>query len=1438
MSDFCLQDAEFGPQSRCRSFDFTLVFENAILSMLPDTITLFISLFYLVTSSTWRTTDRVFLRVISCLLPLMSVVTLVAWSSSSPDVPATAKSYVTAALSLTILPSIIHALMLNLASLDSVTFFISFYLSVTVLLDTSRVRTFVTMGSGTTSEFFVAAFITLFSARVLTLIVLNIPAYTKSTAKATESSGFFSSIFLLWLCPLLWKGRKGNLEANDLSDFDQKSFDLYSRFELSWKSEKSKHPAKPQLFRALFQAFVPVFLSPIIPAVLMSLTQAVQPAMVNAAIRFIESYSSGLEPEPAEWGWALAGMFGFIFLTLTGASTLYWYSIARTSAYIRGSMSEAIYRKTLVLDVTCLTNVPGGNPMNLISSDIDRITTVIDPLHQMWSALITIALGLYLIYSELGNAFVATIIITIAIMLFTPYLSRDIRPLQTKLSGLADKRIRLISGILRQIRAIKLSAYETELIKKVSEVRKAELLARKKFWHKFYRVVCMTSVTMNALSLVTLSTYSIIAYLSHGESLTTAKLFTAYTAIGIITNPLYTIGQNYPRVSAAYACVKRIEKYLLSPETGSVQDASACSSDDDNSLLKGDDVITQAVVVDSSEKTGHITTSGCVEMDRAFVGWNEKVVLKELTTRIQSNKLTMIIGRVASGKTTFLQSLLEETKVFCGTISYPWPRGSIAYCAQIPWLQTSVSIRNNILFASPFDEEWYAQVLRVCALDTDLANMRDGDATVASGLSGGQRARIALARAVYARKSVVVLDDVFAALDGPTAISIFEGLFAPGKGVLLGRTVILATNKVAHLRYADWIIAMDNASIAKQGTYYDLQGLSAVIESEQESEPAKAASGSGKKTTAIKAEDLPSSSGSIARRAYMHYARAAGWRHMAVYALLLLLTVGIQTITPIYLQIWSTFNDQHASDVKSLSVYLPGYAGVEVAYTIALCYLFYYMIIVVSQRASYNLHEWQFSAVIQAPMQFFDSTQVGQVINRFSQDISYIDGGLPLALYDFLYQFVRAFGGMIIMIVSLPYMALVIFVVMIVFYLVQGFYLATSKRVRRLDLASKSPLYTLYQETMELNGLMTIRAASAEEHFLAQSEVLLASSQKPFYFTRLVAAWLSSTIGLMTAVVNTSVVILAVATRRSASAGLFAAAMSQAISLQDMLNLMLTCWTRLEMAAVSLERNLEHCNLEPEDDAEDANLQEPGEAWPTRGEIEAIDVIAKYRVTPILKGISFHVEAGKSLGICGRSGSGKSTVLLALLRALKLEGTIKIDGQDIMNISRKRLRKAITNVGQEPFVLDGTLRENLDITGARSDEEIWAAVESAQLKPAVSALEGTLDHQMQSISPSLSQGQIQLLAIARALLADKKIILLDEATANLDEETDSLVQEAIRSAFKDRTRITIAHRIQTIQDYDQVLVLKQGVVDECGDPMELMEKEGSVFRDLALASAA
>ncbi|KAF8211651.1 P-loop containing nucleoside triphosphate hydrolase protein [Mycena galopus ATCC 62051] len=1449
-SSFCLDDSNFGPQSLCRSFDFTLTFEASILLIVPSTIFICVAAPYMWITKPWRSFSTSLKglhnpRSLAILLSFFflictAILSFVSWQlTSSPDLPSPTKKLITAALALTIISSILFVAVGMLAIVSKIlAFLLALYQFINLILQTAPLRTFILYGGHSTSKFFLASFASLFGATALVVMSLSIP--TRRTAnRLAEGDGLFNHIFVLWALPLMWKGRKNDLNVNYELDPEMESTELYRRFKIAWDREMKQHPSHPLLIRALFRAFYPTFLSTVPPAMIRALAQVVQPLLVNAAIKFVSSYTLGSRPEPSQWGWALAGVFALVFLALSGSTSLYFYSIARTGGYIRGALIEAMFRKSLVLRADVVTDATGGDPMNLMSSDVERITTHLDICHQIWSSFIVIILSLYILYTQLGlGPLVSALPIIFLVVISTPLLSRKIGPLEEDITALCDKRVRLVTSIFRQIKGVKLAALETEVEERVKAARTAELGARKRFWDRFAIVVSLTNTTLNLLSLFCLGTYSIVFFLGHGPPLSTARLFTAYATLTIISASLFAIGQGLPAVTQAYVSVKRIERYLSSPEFNQRPQSVF--------LHIGSSVSSLSAPVRGERDQ-------MVIFEAARIAWGDKVVLDGLDVTICLDQLTMVIGRVASGKSTLLATLLGETSILAGYISFPTAfRRGIGYCSQVPWIQGSLSIRDNILFASAMDLAWYESATAACALDIDLRSMPEGDLTLARGLSGGQKARVALARALYSRLQVVVLDDVFAALDPETSSAVFSALFGKD-GLLRGKTVVSATNQFAHLKHSDWIIALHERDEAQQGTYSEFlasnnttgrlirENIHApdsggpVLAVERSSIEASQAPEEIDDPEPDKIELLESSSNATSRKTYLHYMRSVGWYRMTVYAILLLVAIGIQMATPVFLQIWSTFNDTHSarSARNKTGIFLGSYAIFEVLYSISITVLFYYVIMVVTFRASANLHAGLFASLMKTTIEFFSTTQPGHIISRFSQDIFVLDELFPISFYDFGYQLMRLIGSAILMIVSVPYLAAVVVIVVGIAYIVQKNYLSTAKKLRRLDLSSKAPLYTLFQ-IIDFNGLLTIRAAAAETRLVQSNTLLLAQSQRPFYLTAITSVWFASTIGVMTATVNTAIVILAIATRRSIDAGLLAVGLTQAVSLQDTITLMLTSWTQLEISAVALERNLDYSNLVPEQDIPAESSSTPDGGWPSRGEVNFNGVFARYIVDgpAVLRGISFHAGAGTKLAVVGRTGGGKSTLLMALLRAIHIEGEILIDGVNITNVARQHLRKSITVIPQEPFLLAGTVRQNVDIVGQKSDAEIWAALEAVQLKPTVTALEGSLDHELTPSGRSLSQGQLQLLAMARALLYRNKLAIFDEPTSNIDPETDIIIQNVIRSAFQDCTVMAIVHGLQNIMDFDQVIVLDAGKIVESGKPSELMQADDSIFKQL------
>ncbi|KAJ7666509.1 P-loop containing nucleoside triphosphate hydrolase protein [Mycena rosella] len=1389
-SALCLADSHFGPQSPCRSFDFTVTFEASILLILPSAVFIFVAAPYIWVAKPWRKFDTRIAkdpRSIGILLSFVlllcaGVSSLILWLTSSPSLPTSTVHLVTSALALMLASSSLFVI-LGLAAITSKTtaFLLGLYQFISLILQTAPLRTFILDGGRSTS----AVFLLSFSATSLVVIALSIPGQ-RVVGRLSEGDGLFHHLFVLWALPLMWKGRRGDADIDYELHPEMDCTKLYLRFKLAWDREMEQHPSHPLLVRALFCAFYPNFLSTVPPALLRALAQV-----------FVSSYSLGSRPQPSQWGWALAGVFTLVFLVLSGATSLYLYSLAKTGAYIRGALIESIFRKALVLRAGSVTDATGGDPLNLMSSDVERITTHLDLCHQIWTSFIIIILGLYILHSQLGlGPLVAALPIILLVIILTPLLSRKIGPLEGNITALCDKRVRLVTSILRQINGIKLAALETEMENRVRATRTEELGARKKFWDRFAIVVALTSTTLNFLSLFTLGTYSIFSFLGHVPPLSTARLFTAYTTLTIISASLFVIGQGLPAVTQAYVSVQRIEKFLSSPDYKHYGDRHLSNLDApkvfDPSVLeleKPQSVFLHLPNSASSLLSVPARDEGeeTLSLHAARIAWGDKVVLDGLDTKICLGQLTMIIGRVASGKSTLLATLLGETDILSGRAFFPPEfRRGIAYCSQNPWLQGSLSVRDNIVFASAMDQDWYARVLSACALETDFGLTPGGDLVLARGLSGGQKARVALARAVYSRLEVVVLDDVFAALDSHTSNSIFFALFGT-EGLLRGKTVAMATNQLAQLRHSDWIIALHEQGEVQSGTYLEFLATDNVT--------GDLIRENVRRLDSLDSEEI------LVDRAPMES-------------------------TPVFLQVWSTFNDTHsAREARSKTgVFLGSYAIFEVFYSIAITALFYYVIMGVSLRASANLHSGLFSGLMKASIEFFSTTHPGQIISRFSQDMFVLDELFPISFYDFGYQLMRVVGSAILMIISVPYLLLNFTCIPLSDFSRQ---LGHCKKIASLGSCEQSSVVHTFSGNSGLERTLTIRAAHAQKRVTNSNTTLLTGSQRPFYLTTIASVWFASSIGVMTATINTAIVILAVATRRNINSGLLAVGLTQAVSLQDTITLMLTSWTQLEVSAVALERNLQYSNLPPEQDTRSNSGPAPQGVWPFKGDVKFTNVFARYTADgqPVLHGISFHVPAGKKLGLVGRSAAGKSTILLALLRALHTEGNIYIDDVNIMDVSKYHLRKHINYIAQSPFVLAGTVRQNVDISGRNTDAEIWAALEAVQLKPTITAFEGALDYELTPSGQALSQGQLQLLAMARALLCGSKLAIFDEVTANIDPETDAIIQNVIRSSFQDCTMLVIVHRLENIKDFDQVIVLDAGRIVESGKPSALLQEE-------------
>ena len=762
----------------------------------------------------------------------------------------------------------------------------------------------------------------------------------------------------------------------------------------------------------------------------------------------------------------------------------------------------------------------------------------------------------------------------------------------------------------------------------------------------------------------------------------------------------------------------------------------------------------------------------------------------------------------------------------------------MAYCSQSPWL-LNTSIQQSITGLkeqSALDEQWYRSVITACALDDDMSQFPDGDQSVIGSrgftLSGGQKQRLALARTVYSRPDIALLDDVLSALDANTERTVVDRLFGSlGLFRKCGTTVVLVTHGNRHFGLADHIVVLGaNGCVVQQGTYMQLRAQPGLISSAAR-EPAQGEPQNPRAHTSNILNELKGSSEEqawdLARKTgdfsvYKYYLQSIPllWS-----ALFLGSCVGFAfsySFPQVWLKWWADAGGDNVA--KYISVYI----------VLGCCSSFLNfgylatMLVKITPESGARLHFILLRTVMRAPQAFFASTDTGEILNRFSQDMTLVDHDLPVSTLVVAATLTETIAQIALIATGSTYMAVTIPFFVIGLYLLQKVYLRTSRQLRFMDLEAKSPVYSHFLETLE--GLATIRAFGWQDQASLTNLKRLDASQRPYYLLYCIQRWLNLVLDLIVAALAVIVITLAVKLRSSTSAGLIGIALNNVLTFNQVLSSLVNYWTQLEtsLGAIARLKSFETKVL-PEDKAGDLVI--PPDSWPEAGAMEFHNISASYNHDKrVLQGISIKIEPGHKIGICGRTGSGKSTLLMTLLRLLDLDsGAITVDGLDLSTIPREIIRSRMIAIPQDPFILSGTVRLNADPTSVNTDAGNVSALGKIRLWPILLArggLEADLKEQ------PLSHGQQQLFCLARAMLRKSRILVLDEATSNVDGESDQLMQKIIREEFNKHTILTVAHRLDTIMDADRVLVIDECRVVEFGAPDEHLGKEVSRFRQL------
>lgn len=1147
----------------------------------------------------------------------------------------------------------------------------------------------------------------------------------------------------------------------------------------------------------------------------------------------------------------------------TAALQAYFQRSFNFGLQIRTSLTSTVFSKTLVLSTEDRAKKSTGEIVNLMAIDTQRLQDVTTYLQSLWSAPFQIVLCLVSLHRLVGNAMWAGVLIMVVNFIIQTPVAKHARSLQQTQMKIKDKRVRVTQELLNNIKSLKLYSWEIPFTNRLNFIREQQELKNLKAIGIFMSVV--NFLWTSTPFMVSCSTFAVYA-LSNNIPLTTDVVFPCLNLFNLLTFPLAIIPMVISALIEANVSAKRIVEYVTMDEIqpdGTIRLDRASANDE------------EAVII-----------------DRGTFLWQRhpsvKIALSDINFKGYKGQLNCIVGKVGSGKSALLQAILGDLHKSEGLVTV---KGHIAYVAQGPWIMNA-TVKENILFGSKYDPSFYQRTIEACALADDFTILPDGDNTFVGekgiSLSGGQKARLSLARAVYARADIYLLDDVLSAVDEHVGAHIIDQVLGE-TGLLSTKCKILCTNSIPVLSHADSITMVSNGRIIESGDYTKVMESKGEIfnllkEFGKRKAPSTPAIGNSRSpsgtTTPVTIEDFEAEqpvplvkrrvSTSTLRRAsvasfkrmhvddeehnrrtkmtkehieqgkvkwdvYKEYARACNPVSVFFVFFFMVLASICSVSSGFWLKHWSEENTRTGSNAH-LGRYLGVYFAIcisaslsSVAYTLVL-------MIGCSIQAATTLHRRMLDSVVRAPMQWHWSSPIGRTLNRFNNDMNRIDTMMARVFAQFFSNSLSVTMTLIIIIYNTPPFALLIAPLGFMYIYYQRYYLRTSRELKRLESVSKSPIYTHFQET--LAGLSTIRAYGQQDRFSYINESSLDTNIRAYFPSISANRWLAVRLEFLGSIIilcASGLSILMISTGH-VTAGSIGLAMSYALQITQSLNWIVRMNVEVETNIVSVERVLEYSNITPEAPAIIENHR-PAITWPEEGAVEFNHYSAKYRpeLELILKDINLKIKPHEKIGIVGRTGAGKSSITLALFRIIEpAEGEIIIDDIDASTIGLADLRHGLSIIPQEAQTFEGSFRDNLDPNHEHDDAELWRVLEIAHLKPhIVDNMDGGLDAIITEDGSNLSFGQRQLLAIARAALTRSKVLVLDEATAAVDVETDMLIQKTIREEFKDRTILTIAHRLNTIIDSDRIVVLSEGQVVEFASPQELLKDKDSLFYSLA-----
>ncbi|KAI1609253.1 putative multidrug resistance-associated protein [Exophiala viscosa] len=1455
-------DSVFGPaySGPSRNFDFTLLFEDTILTIVPATIFVIAA----GARATWLTTkpnkvSTSFSRLTKLvLLSAFATIQLTVLLSRATNLELATRASVAAAVLdfsaaclLFVLSCYEHSRSITPSTI------IGLYLLLSLPFDAARLRTFYLLrgyaAKGIANSLALSLaikFMVLITEAVEKRSILLEP-YRDLPPETT--SGIYSRSVFWWLNSLLRVGFAKTLHLNDLFNLDDTllSANVQDRFRRRWALVKD-HGRLSLLYTVLSVLKWQLLVSAL-PRLLLSVDMFAQPLLVQETINFLGSQGK----QSVSVGWGLAGAYFLVYFAQAILKGAYKHLLNRCAVQVRGGLVSLLYHKTIDLSLAAPDR---SGSLTLMSSDIQRIVDPIQYVHDTWGGIVDLGLGMYLLYRNLGSACSAAALVYVLLALGTMWVTRVISSFQKQWLAAIEVRVSFTSALLHSIRNVKLLGLSEVIKVRTQGLRETEIEKCKRF-RLINNVQILLQNGPGTFAPFAVFLWYYIQAKGSGQPLDLATSFSALTILRLVQQPLNILFFVTPKLASSLSCFDRIQQYLLAPSRHDNRLSLDSVYDSDGYW----DSTTDGIEMGRLGSISRSLANEALTLRNCSFGWTGDAphVVQDIDLSIKAGTVTMIIGPIGSGKSTLLKGMLSETPLSRGFVYLR--NQSISFADQEAWIQNG-TIRDAIRGPdsrdiSSFDDAWYEEVIYCCGLAEDLRAFPKGDKTLIGSrgisLSGGQKQRLALARAVFSKAEVLILDDVFSGLDNDTEELIFRRLLSQsGPLRRLQTTVIMVTHAVHRLPYADLVVSLDkDGRVSEQGSYAALvnsgngyvRSLEVRFKQEHEAlemhEPQPefdvGKPDSARVPAASLAEDGADAQNILRRTGewstYKHYFKSCGY----VSTLLSFTWVGIWMFADATPGILVKF---FANNSGQSTAFIAIFAAATGMAAVAIGLLGYQVFLDMQPRSSSHLHLNLLESVLNAPLSFFTRTDVGTIINRFSQDMAMVDNDMPYAYADTTIGFFSCIMSVALVASGTGLFAVVVPVVAVALYAVQKYYLRTSRQMRLLDLEEKAPLYTWFGETA--SGLASVRAFGWAEKFAGRNLELLDRSQRPFYLMFCIQRWLGIVLDLMVAIMVLILMVMVVTRRSSIEPGLVGLSLLSVVDLSESLTKVVRHWTELETSIGAITRLTDFVKT-TESEHKPCEVQTVDRSWPQNGEVTFSSFGASYSAESalVLKNVGLQISAGEKLGLCGRSGSGKSSMLASLFHLLEFRsGAIVVDGVDLSRIPRETLRAKINVIPQEPWwVTTETVRFNMDpwnaansefdtpLERSQADQTFILALTQCQIWHIIEQ-KGGLDAVM--TADFLSHGQRQLFCLARALVRKSKVVVLDEVSANVDVNTDKLMQQVIREHFHNCTIIAVAHRLNTIEDGDRVVVLSQGRIAEVGEPQVLLRTEASRFKEL------